>query len=232
MTVMAEVAAELKSKTKTFLMGEELLEARELLKEHLFWYQTLMGKVWEENLNEGPVKDVNVQEVSEKLIELPEGLFWQDLDLRNEETLNEVHEFLSKNYVEDATGSFRLQYTKDQLKWILLGPSYDKNMHFCIRDETKLVGICTATLLNLMTNSKKLDHHGIVNFLCLDKTNRNKRLALILIWEVLRRLFIRSCFQCSYTVARVIPTPYARSQVWVRPLNARKLIEIGMIKAT
>jgi hypothetical protein len=38
MTVMAEVAAELKSKTKTFLMGEELLEARELLKEHLFWY--------------------------------------------------------------------------------------------------------------------------------------------------------------------------------------------------
>ena len=113
MTVMAEVAAELKLKPKTFVMGEELLEARELLKEHLFWYQTLMGKVWEENLNEGPVKDVNLQEVSEKLIELPEGLFWEDLDLRNEETLNEVHEFLSKNYVEDATGSFRLQYTKD-----------------------------------------------------------------------------------------------------------------------
>lgn len=194
MKVIAEVAAELKTKTKTFVMGEELIEARELLKEHLFWSQTLMGKVWEEDCSEGPVKNVNVKEVSEELVELPEGLYWDDLDLRNEDTLNEVHDFLSKNYVEDASGSFRLQYTKDQLKWILLGPTYDKKMHFCIRHESKLVGICTATLLNLMTNSKKLDHHGIVNFLCVDKTNRNKRLALILIWEVLRRLFIRSCF--------------------------------------
>ena len=194
MTVMAEVAAELKTKARTFVMGEELLEARELLKEHMFWYQTLVGKVWEEGWNEGPVKEVNLKEVSEESIELPEGLYWEDLDLQNEETLNEVHDFLSKNYVEDASGSFRLQYTKDKLKWILLGPSYEKKMHFCIRHESKLVGICTATLLNLMTTSIKLANHGIVNFLCLDKTNRNKRLALILIWEVLRRLFIRSCF--------------------------------------
>ena len=66
-----------------------------------------------------------------------------------------------------------------------------------------------------------------INFLCVHKNLRDKRLAPILIKEVTRRVNLTGVFQALYTSGQVLPTPFASVQYFHRSLNIRKLIEAG-----
>lgn len=66
-----------------------------------------------------------------------------------------------------------------------------------------------------------------INFLCVHKGLRTKRLAPVLIKEVTRRVNRENVWQAVYTAGIVIPKPIARTTYWHRSLNPRKLLEIG-----
>nr|XP_019704637.1 glycylpeptide N-tetradecanoyltransferase 1 [Elaeis guineensis] len=66
-----------------------------------------------------------------------------------------------------------------------------------------------------------------VSFLCVHKNLRSKRLAPVLIKEVTRRVHLEDTWQAAYTAGVVIPTPVATCQYWHRPLNPKKLIDVG-----
>ncbi|XWS12096.1 hypothetical protein CRYUN_Cryun37aG0061000 [Craigia yunnanensis] len=66
-----------------------------------------------------------------------------------------------------------------------------------------------------------------VNFLCVHKKLRSKRLAPVLIKEVTRRVHLENIWQAAYTAGIVIPTPVTSFQYWHRSLNPKKLIEVG-----
>lgn len=66
-----------------------------------------------------------------------------------------------------------------------------------------------------------------VNFLCVHKKLRSKRLAPVLIRELTRRVNICGIFQACYTAGVVLPKPVARSRYYHRSLNPKKLIEVG-----
>lgn len=66
-----------------------------------------------------------------------------------------------------------------------------------------------------------------VNFLCVHKKLRSKRLAPVLIREVTRRVNEKGIFQATYTAGVVLPRPVARCRYWHRSLNPKKLIEVG-----
>lgn len=66
-----------------------------------------------------------------------------------------------------------------------------------------------------------------VNFLCVHKKLRSKRLAPVLIREITRRVNLHGIFQASYTAGVVLPKPVARCRYWHRSLNPKKLIEVG-----
>jgi len=66
-----------------------------------------------------------------------------------------------------------------------------------------------------------------VNFLCVHKKLRSKRLAPVLIKEITRRVNRRGLFQAAYTAGVVLPKPVARCRYWHRSLNPKKLIEVG-----
>ncbi|KAL1499435.1 hypothetical protein AB1Y20_011640 [Prymnesium parvum] len=66
-----------------------------------------------------------------------------------------------------------------------------------------------------------------VNFLCVHKKLRSKRLAPVLIKEITRRVNMREIFQAAYTAGIVLPKPIARCRYWHRSLNPKKLIEVG-----
>jgi len=66
-----------------------------------------------------------------------------------------------------------------------------------------------------------------VNFLCVHKKLRSKRLAPVLIKEITRRVNRRGLFQAAYTAGVVLPKPIARCRYWHRSLNPKKLIEVG-----
>lgn len=64
-----------------------------------------------------------------------------------------------------------------------------------------------------------------INFLCVHKKLRSKRLAPVLIKEVTRRVHLEGIFQAIYTAGVIIPTPVSVCQYHHRLLNIPKLVE-------
>ncbi|KAK2706258.1 hypothetical protein QYM36_016337 [Artemia franciscana] len=66
-----------------------------------------------------------------------------------------------------------------------------------------------------------------INFLCVHKKLRSKRVAPVLIKEITRRVHQTGCFQAVYTAGVLLPKPLATCRYWHRSLNPKKLIEVG-----
>lgn len=66
-----------------------------------------------------------------------------------------------------------------------------------------------------------------IDFLCIHKKLRSKRLAPVLIKEVTRRCYLEGTFQALYTVGVVLPTPISSCRYYHRALDWQKLFEVG-----
>jgi len=64
-----------------------------------------------------------------------------------------------------------------------------------------------------------------INFLCVHKKLRSKRVAPVLIREITRRVNLNGIFQAVYTAGVVLPKPITTCRYWHRSLNPKKLIE-------
>ncbi|EHB17663.1 Glycylpeptide N-tetradecanoyltransferase 2 [Heterocephalus glaber] len=65
-----------------------------------------------------------------------------------------------------------------------------------------------------------------INFLCVHKKLRWKRIAPVLIREITRRVNLEGIFQSVYTAGVVLPKPMAMCRYWHQSLNPRKLVEV------
>lgn len=65
-----------------------------------------------------------------------------------------------------------------------------------------------------------------INFLCVHKKLRSKRMAPVLIREITRRVNLQGIFQAIYTAGVVLPKPFGSCRYWHRSLNPKKLIEV------
>lgn len=90
----------------------------------------------------------------------------------------------------------------------------------------KLVAFITGVPALLRAFARKVPMAEI-NFLCVHKKLRSKRLAPVLIKEVTRRVHLQNVWQAAYTAGVVLPTPVATCQYWHRSLNPKKLIDVG-----
>lgn len=66
-----------------------------------------------------------------------------------------------------------------------------------------------------------------INFLCVHKKLRSKRVAPVLIREITRRVNLTGIFQAVYTAGIVLPKPVSTCTYWHRSLNPKKLIEVS-----
>lgn len=66
-----------------------------------------------------------------------------------------------------------------------------------------------------------------VNFLCIHKKLRGKRLAPVLIKEITRRINLEGIWQAIYTGGIVLPRPVSTCRYYHRALNWMKLYEVG-----
>jgi glycylpeptide N-tetradecanoyltransferase len=64
-----------------------------------------------------------------------------------------------------------------------------------------------------------------INFLCVHKKLRSKRLAPVLIKEITRRVHLTGCFQAVYTAGVLLPKPVASCKYYHRSINPKKLVE-------
>nr|CAJ20616.1 N-myristoyltransferase, putative [Toxoplasma gondii RH] len=193
---------------------------------HTFWDTQPVPKLNEPK--EGKEGPIETKTVDQEPYKLPDGFVWCECDVRDPEELKEVYDLLSQHYVEDDDNLFRFNYSADFLDWALTAPGCHRDWVIGVRvsSTNKLVGFITATPSQIRVFSDSVPM-AEVNFLCVHKKLRSKRLAPVLIKEITRRVNLRSIWQAVYTAGVVLPTPVAQCRYWHRSLNPKKLIEVG-----
>ena len=111
-----------------------------------------------------------------------------------------MNKLLTKHYVEDNDAMFRFDYSREFLQWALTPPGQYPEWIIGVRmkKNKKLYGFISGIPLHLRVNGKKIKMTEI-NFLCVHKKLRSKRLAPVLIKEITRRVNLRKIWQAVYT---------------------------------
>ena len=193
-----------------------------------FWQTQPVPKFEEDKSEEGPIKPVIPELVPKAPAPLPEAYEWCELDLTNDDEIAEVYNLLTYHYVEDEHAQFRFNYSRSFLNWALKSPNWKRSWHIGVRaaKSRKLV----ATIFGIPTSLRVRSHVLSVveiNFLCVHKQLRSKRLAPTLIKEVTRRCHLEGVYQAIYTAGVILPTPVGSCRYYHRSLDWLKLYEVG-----
>ncbi|KAJ3060360.1 Glycylpeptide N-tetradecanoyltransferase 2 [Podochytrium sp. JEL0797] len=207
-------------------------EDKTLLKptdQYKFWNTQPVPKTEETVVEDGAIEpNVPVSEVRQTPYELNAQFEWTFVDVDDENQLKETYELLCENYVEDKESTFRFDYSREFLKWAIQPPGWKQQWHLGVRvkQSRKLVAFISAIPGSLQIRDA-LTKIVEINFLCIHKKLRSKRLAPLLIREITRLVNLEGIFQAAYTAGKVIPTPVAQCRYWHRSLNFKKLVEVG-----
>lgn len=202
---------------------------KEEKKDFLFWNTQPVPKMDQKFFETGPI-DANTDTalVKQEPYSMPAGFEWCSLDVKNPVEIEEMYKLLTENYVEDDDNMFRFDYSIPFLHWALTPPGYLKDWHLGVRSQKsgKLMALITAAPAEMRVYEQILPMVEI-NFLCVHKKLRSKRLAPVLIKEVTRRVNVAGRWQAVYTAGAVLPKPVARCRYYHRSLNPKKLIEVN-----
>lgn len=178
---------------------------------------------------DGPIKEVIPSKVPRDPAPLPDSYEWCVLDLTSPAEIKEVYTLLTHHYVEDDNAMFRFSYSEAFLDWALKSPDWKKAWHIGVRAKgpSKLL---VATIFGIPTKLRVRENVLDVveiNFLCIHKKLRAKRLAPVLIKEITRRCHLEGVYQAVYTAGVVLPTPVGTCRYYHRSLDWLKLYEVG-----
>mmetsp|Transcript_2473 Transcript_2473/g.3351 ORF Transcript_2473/g.3351 Transcript_2473/m.3351 type:complete len:457 (+) Transcript_2473:110-1480(+) len=213
-------------------------KANQEKKEHKFWKTQPVkqqetaddkGAVKEtESGSLGPLEEKTLDQVRKEPYPLPRGFHWVSVNIGDPTEADEVYNLLTENYVEDDDNLFRFDYSVNFLQWALQPPGYFKDWIVGVRQTSngKLRGFITGIPAKVRVHDTMVEMAEI-NFLCVHKKLRSKRLAPVLIKEITRRVNLRNMWQAVYTAGVVIPTPMAKCRYWHRTINPKKLIAVG-----
>ncbi|KAL7749117.1 glycylpeptide N-tetradecanoyltransferase [Sorochytrium milnesiophthora] len=220
-------------------------------KDHKFWRtQPVPQAKGEASAGEGAIQPPKAQdEVRADPYTLPKDFEWVEVDVTNADELHELYQLLFDNYVEDPQATFRFGYLEAFLDWGLKSPGWKKFWHVGVRvvATKKLVAFISGIPTSLRVVESRFRSIEI-NFLCVHKKLRNKRLAPVLIKEITRRCHLEGIFQALYTSGVELPGAVAQCRCerlfaisgrsmltlrlswvryWHRSLQYRKLVAVG-----
>ncbi|RYO99795.1 hypothetical protein DL764_006720 [Monosporascus ibericus] len=198
-----------------------------------FWATQPVPKFGEDGdpdttVEEGPIETHTIEDIPKAPAPLLNGFEWCEMDLTNDSELKEVWELLNGHYVEDNEAMFRFNYSPSILKWAMMPPGWKKQWHRGVRasQSKKLVAFIAAIPVELRIRTNVL-HAAEVNFLCIHKKLRSKRLAPVLIKEITRLCNLDGVWQAIYTGGVVLPKPVSTCRYFHRAINWLKLYEVG-----
>ncbi|CAG8550256.1 8886_t:CDS:2 [Funneliformis mosseae] len=204
--------------------GSSSSQKQKDMSSHKFWSTQPVPKHGETVEDDGPIEpNTPHDQIRKEPYVLPKEFEWTTLDLNNEPDLNELYTLLTNNYVEDDDAMFRFDYSGDFLKWALQPPGYLKIWHVGVRvsSNKKLVAFVSGIPADIRIYDSH-QHLVEINFLCVHKKLRSKRLAPVLIKEITRRSHLQGIFQAVYTAGVVLPRPIAKA----RPMLKKDVPEV------
>lgn len=216
------------------LTGMSLSNNKKDMASHKFWSTQPVprledAKKSQEALPDGPIKQVIPEKIPKEPAPLMAGFEWVELDLLDDKELQETFNLLNNHYVEDDKAMFRFSYSKTFLDWALKAPGWRKSWHVGVRAQGPS-RLLVASIFGIPTRLRIRDKHVDVveiNYLCIHKKLRSKRLAPVLIKEITRRCHLEGVYQAIYTGGTVLPTPVSTCRYFHRPLQWMKLYECG-----
>lgn len=213
-------------------MGGPLTEKQQKeMKDYKFWKTQPVPLFDEKLLSEGRIdKARSPEDIPDSPLPLLSEFEWVTMDVENEAELEQVYTLLYENYVEDVDSTLRFKYSHDFFKWALKPPGWRKDWHVGVRvkGSGKLIGFISAIPMSLHLKNGNKTFPGVeINFLCVHKKLRDKRLTPILIKEITRRVNKQNIWQALYTAGVVLPAPVSVCRYTHRPINWSKLYDIG-----
>lgn len=195
---------------------------------HIFWNKELVLHDTDGTILSKPIKVLSDSDYSPHPIPLPNLFEWCALNLSRDSDLCDLYNLLSNHYLEEQDEIYRAIYSKDLLQWSLMPPNYKSSWHLGIRIKTtkKLVAFISAIPVNISLYQEEQKMVEI-NYLCIHKKLRNKRLAPILIKEISRRAARNHYFHAIYTAGKHYQQELSKMCYFHRSLNVQKLIDIG-----
>lgn len=109
-----------------------------------------------------------------------------------------------------------------------MSPGWKKEWHVGVRatKSRKLVASICGVPTELRVRGERIKVTEI-NFLCIHKKLRSKRLTPVLIKEITRRCYLRGIYQAIYTGGIILPTPVSSCRYYHRSLDWLKLYDVG-----
>ncbi|CAR26131.1 ZYRO0B02508p [Zygosaccharomyces rouxii] len=205
---------------------------RKEMKDYKFWKTQPVATFDEPISEEGPIdRKKTPEEISDEPFPLLGEFEWCTLDVTDKSQVEDIFVLLNENYVEDRDASFRFKYTREFFNWSLKPPGWKKEWHVGVRVRStgKLVAFISAIPVDLKVRGKLVKSVEI-NFLCVHKQLRGKRLAPVLIKEVTRRVNKCDIWFALYTSGTVLPSPVSVCRYTHRPLNWDKLLDVGFVQ--
>ncbi|PJF17316.1 Glycylpeptide N-tetradecanoyltransferase [Paramicrosporidium saccamoebae] len=206
-------------------------EPTETAREHKFWttQPVLKSTASLKDIQDGPIEPLKqIESVRAEPYLLPAEFQWCSVNVHDPVQRDELYQLLNLNYVEDVESLFRFDYPPQFLEWALRAPGWRPEWQIGVRvaETGKLVAFISAVPTALSIRSWDVPSVE-VNFLCVHKKLRSKRLAPLLIREITRRVNLEGIFQALYTAGAVLPGVLCKAQYHHRPLNYKKLVEVG-----
>lgn len=156
-------------------------------------------------MNEAIEENIPLDKVRAEPYSLPQGFRWANVDLSDPAQLQELYSLLTKNYVEDDDSMFRFDYSPEFLKWALQVPNYLPEWHCGVRAENnnRLLAFIGAVPQTIRVYDKTVKMVEI-NFLCVHKNLRSRRVAPVLIREITRRVNQQGIFQVNLKIGKTL----------------------------
>ncbi|KAI5185596.1 glycylpeptide N-tetradecanoyltransferase [Nematocida homosporus] len=185
-----------------------------------FWATQPVGKA------SAPLaKDQETPNTAPKLpMELSDEISLKTVEIDKE--MDKLHELLTNHYVEDSRAMFRLEYSRAFLKWQLLSPDSFPDWNVGLYQGEHLIGFISACKLQIQIGGDK-PPTAVVNFLCLDRSFRKKRLAPVLIKEITKRVNQKGIYRALFTSGEELPFFCTRAPYYHRIVQADQLVAQG-----
>ncbi|CCH60298.1 hypothetical protein TBLA_0C05020 [Henningerozyma blattae CBS 6284] len=204
-------------------------QQRKEMKDYKFWSTQPVPSFDEKVSAEGAIDKIKTPaDIPDEPLPMVADFEWSTIDVDDAKDLEDVFVLLNENYVEDRDAEFRFNYSKEFFNWALKSPGWRKDWNVGVRVKStgKLVAFISAIPVHLNVREKSIKSVEI-NFLCVHKQLRSKRLTPVLIKEITRRVNKQDIWQALYTAGIVLPSPLSVCRYTHRPLNWAKLNEVG-----
>ena len=211
-----------------------------------FWSNEPVIKEWNKDDADDmePLVEFKMDETKQNSYTLPNNMEWYSIDPLKDKDWNDLTEFIKENYSAESK-EWIMFHSKEFLKRALMLPvkTFNNEYLITIKYKNNIIGFIAGTCSNvkLTTSTDKNENTFVetkevekeiiqVDFLCVHKKWRSKRMAPVLIWELTRRAIKKGVFQAVYTSMNELSLPISKSNFYLKYLDVKKLVQSEFLK--